>query len=363
MSWLQKLMPSRIRTEGGGKKNVPEGVWVKCTKCQSVLYQPELERNLEVCPKCNFHMPIRARERLLKLLDVESTTELDESLSPIDVLKFKDSKTYKSRISQAQKSVGERDALITMTGMLEGQSVVACAFEFKYMGGSMGAVVGEKFKRAAHYALEKRIPLICFSATGGARMQEALFSLMQMAKTSAALARLAEEGLPYISVLTHPTTGGVSASLGMLGDINIGEPGALIGFAGPRVIEQIVREKLPEGFQRSEFLLEHGAIDMIVDRRELRSTIASLLSILTDNTPQSRIGMDNDEGGDAAPETTSSDEPRPDPAPRKLRPASKTDEQPEPPVVSDAARPRGEKLPVPAADSEDKPATDDKKDS
>lgn len=295
MSWLQKLMPSRIRTEGGGKKNVPEGIWVKCNQCQSVLYKPELERNLEVCPKCTHHMPIRARDRLTRFLDVESTEELNAGMSSVDVLKFKDSKTYKSRLSQAQKATGEKDALITMTGTLEGKPVVACAFEFRFMGGSMGAVVGEKFTRAAHHALAHRIPLICFSATGGARMQEALLSLMQMAKTSAALARMAEQGIPYISVLTHPTTGGVSASLGMLGDINIGEPKALIGFAGPRVIEQIVRETLPEGFQTSEFLLEHGAIDLILDRREMRSRVAALLSILTNTPRQSRLEASSEE--------------------------------------------------------------------
>ncbi len=295
MSWLQKLMPSRIRTEGGGKKNVPEGIWVKCNQCQSVLYKPELERNLEVCPKCNHHMPIRARDRLTRFLDVESTEELNPGMTSVDVLKFKDSKSYKSRLSQAQKATGEKDALITMTGTLEGKPVVACAFEFRFMGGSMGAVVGEKFTRAAHHALTHHIPLICFSATGGARMQEALLSLMQMAKTSAALAKMAEQGIPYISVLTHPTTGGVSASLGMLGDINIGEPKALIGFAGPRVIKQIVRETLPEGFQTSEFLLEHGAIDMILDRREMRSRLAALLCILSNTPRQSRLEANSEE--------------------------------------------------------------------
>ena len=280
MSWLQKIMPSRIRTEGGNKRQVPEGLWGKCARCQAVLYRPELERNLEVCPKCDHHMYIGARSRLNAFLDEGSGREIAGGLEPVDVLKFKDSKTYKSRIAQAQKNTGERDALVAMHGKLKGEGIVAAAFEFHYMGGSMGSVVGERFKRAADVSLKKRYPLVCFSATGGARMQEALFSLMQMAKTSAVLARLAEAGIPYISVLTHPTTGGVSASLGMLGDINIAEPNALIGFAGPRVIEQTVREKLPEGFQRSEFLLDHGAVDLIVDRREMRQTVASLLDLL-----------------------------------------------------------------------------------
>lgn len=280
MSWLQKIMPSRIRTEGGNKKAVPEGLWGQCKKCQAVLYRPELERNLEVCPKCDFHMAITARKRLEYFLDEDSGSEIGADLQPVDALKFKDIKSYKSRIAQAQKATGENDALVAMEGRLQGDAIVACAFEFRFMGGSMGSVVGARFKRAADRSLEKQIPLVCFSATGGARMQEALFSLMQMAKTSASLARLAEAGIPYISVLTHPTTGGVSASLGMLGDINIGEPGALIGFAGPRVIEQTVREKLPPGFQTSEFLLEHGAIDMIVDRREMRNEISGLLALL-----------------------------------------------------------------------------------
>ena len=273
-------MPSRIRTEGSSKKNVPEGLWSKCSRCQAVLYRPEMERNLEVCPKCNNHMLIPARRRLEALLDDQSWHELGGNLEPVDMLRFKDSKTYKTRIAAAQKATGEKDALVALHGKLNGRPVVACAFVFKYMGGSMGSVVGERFKRAAEHALEHRCPLICFSASGGARMQEALFSLMQMAKTSAALARLAKAGVPYISVLTHPTTGGVSASLAMLGDINIGEPEALIGFAGPRVIEQTVRETLPEGFQRSEFLLEHGTLDMIVDRREMHDKLAQVLDLL-----------------------------------------------------------------------------------
>ncbi|MBT8051255.1 MAG: acetyl-CoA carboxylase, carboxyltransferase subunit beta [Gammaproteobacteria bacterium] len=281
MSWLQKLMPSRIRTEGGSKRTVPEGLWTKCDSCTSVLYRPELERNLSVCPKCGTHMAVTARDRLEQFLDPEGKQEIAAGLEPADPLKFRDSKRYRDRVVTAQRATGEKDALVAMTGTLSGRKVVACAFEFRFMGGSMGSVVGEKFARAGQESLRLRAPLICFSATGGARMQEGLLSLMQMAKTSAVLARLAEEGIPYMSVLTHPTTGGVSASLGMLGDVNIAEPGALIGFAGPRVIEQTVREKLPEGFQRSEFLLEKGAIDMIVDRREMRDEISSLLDILT----------------------------------------------------------------------------------
>jgi acetyl-CoA carboxylase carboxyl transferase subunit beta len=280
MSWLSKLMPSRIRTQGGNKRNVPEGLWVKCERCAAALYQPELERNLKVCPKCGFHMPIGARERLRGFFDEGELTEIGADLEPVDALKFKDSKKYRDRIVASQRDTGEKDALVAMRGALKGRPAVACAFEFAFMGGSMGSVVGERFALAAEHALEHRLPLVCFSATGGARMQEGLLSLMQMAKTSAAIARLREAGLPFVSVLTHPTTGGVSASLGMLGDVNIGEPEALIGFAGPRVIEQTVRETLPKGFQRSEFLLEHGAIDLIVDRREQREKIAALLALL-----------------------------------------------------------------------------------
>ncbi len=281
MSWFQKLMPSRIRTEGGSKRTVPEGLWTKCGDCAAVLYRPELERNLFVCPKCSSHMPVTARLRLEQFLDPGEKREIAGRLEPTDPLKFRDSKKYRDRISAAQKKTGEKDALVALAGQLDGMDIVACAFEFAYMGGSMGSVVGEKFSRAGQESLRTRAPLVCFSATGGARMQEGLLSLMQMAKTSAVLGRLADEGIPYVSVLTHPTTGGVSASLGMLGDINIAEPGALIGFAGPRVIEQTVREKLPEGFQRSEFLLEKGAIDMILDRRELRDTISAMLSLMT----------------------------------------------------------------------------------
>ena len=287
MSWLKKLMPSRIRTDKtrsetgpGRKRSVPEGLWEKCDRCGAVLYRPELEENLEVCPKCSFHMPIRARARLAALLDGGRGEEIGAELGPTDVLKFKDQKRYAERIKAAQKSTGERDALIAMQGELKGQPIVACSFDFAFMGGSMGSVVGERFARAAEAAVRARCPFVCFSASGGARMQESLFSLMQMAKTSAALGRLRAAGLPYISVMTHPTTGGVSASFAMLGDINIAEPEALIGFAGPRVIEQTVRETLPEGFQRSEFLLDHGAIDQICDRRELRDRIAELLAMM-----------------------------------------------------------------------------------
>ena len=283
MSWLKKLMPSGIRTDSAAankRRSVPEGLWEKCDRCGAVLYRPELEENLEVCPKCNFHMAIRARARLKSLFDAGSMQEIAAELGPTDVLKFKDQKKYGERIKAAQKSTGERDALIAMRGTLKQRPLVACSFDFAYMGGSMGSVVGERFARAAETALEIGCPMVCFSATGGARMQESLFSLMQMAKTAAALGRLRAAGLPYISVMTHPTTGGVSASLAMLGDINLAEPEALIGFAGPRVIEQTVRETLPEGFQRSEFLLEHGAVDQICDRREMRERIAQLLALL-----------------------------------------------------------------------------------
>lgn len=281
MSWFEKLLPTRIRTDGNKKKNVPEGLWTKCATCNAILYKVELERNLEVCPKCGFHMRIGARLRLDTFLDAEPREEIGGELEPVDVLKFRDSKKYKDRLVQAQKATAEKDALIVVRGSLKSVPVVACAFEFKFMGGSMGAVVGERFVAAVQASIEHRAPLICFSASGGARMQEALFSLMQMAKTSAALARLRQAGVPYISVMTDPTMGGVSASLAMLGDINVGEPGALIGFAGPRVIQQTVRETLPEGFQKSEFLLEHGAIDLIIDRRNMRDRLAALAAKLT----------------------------------------------------------------------------------
>jgi acetyl-CoA carboxylase carboxyl transferase subunit beta len=280
MSWFEKLMPSRIRTEVASKKGVPEGLWTKCPSCEAVLYRNELERNGDVCPKCDHHMRINARRRLDLFLDAEGRVEIAENLESADPLKFKDSKKYRDRVVSAQKATGEKDALIVMRGTLHNNPVVAAAFEFSFMGGSMGSVVGERFVRAVNAALENNCPLICFATSGGARMQESLFSLMQMAKTSAALNRLSKRGLPFISVLTDPTMGGVSASFAMLGDLNVAEPNALIGFAGPRVIEQTVREKLPEGFQRSEFLLEKGAIDMIVDRREMRDRLSNVLMML-----------------------------------------------------------------------------------
>ena len=280
MSWLSKLMPARIRTEGSAKRNVPEGLWEKCPACSAVLYGPEIERNLRVCPKCNHHMAITARKRLEGLFDPGSFSEIDNNLAPFDALKFRDSKRYRDRLIQSQRATGEKDALISGRGLLKGRVLVAASFEFAFMGGSMGSEVGERFTRAAERALDERAPLVSFTATGGARMQEGLFSLMQMAKTAAALGRMRRAGVPFVSVLTHPTTGGVSASLGMLGDLNIAEPQALIGFAGPRVIEQTVRETLPEGFQRSEFLLDKGALDAIIDRRELRDRLAAMLSIL-----------------------------------------------------------------------------------
>ncbi len=280
MNWFDKLLPSVIRTEGRAKKAVPEGLWSKCPGCGAILYRTEVEHNMDVCPKCGHHNRIAARRRLDLFLDKEPREEIGAELQAQDPLKFKDSKKYKDRLAQAQKATGEKDALIVMEGRLKEMPLVAAAFEFRFMGGSMGSVVGERFVRGANRALEKRIPYVCFSASGGARMQESLFSLFQMAKTSAVLKRMAQQGVPFVSVLTDPTMGGVSASLAMLGDVNIAEPGALIGFAGPRVIEQTVREKLPEGFQRSEFLLEHGAIDMIVPRNELRDRIHNLLSIL-----------------------------------------------------------------------------------
>jgi acetyl-CoA carboxylase carboxyl transferase subunit beta len=277
MSWFDKIIPSRISTEKR-TRSVPEGVWIKCPKCDAQLYRNELERNLQVCPKCDHHLRIGARQRLEFFLDPDSQKELSSQLEPEDPLRFRDSKRYRDRIIQAQKKTGEKDALVSVSGTLLGRPVVVCAFEFGFMGGSMGSVVGERFARAAHHAAENRMPLISFAASGGARMQEALFSLLQMAKTSAALAYLGQKRVPYVSVLTDPTTGGVSASLAMLGDVNIAEPNALIGFAGPRVIQQTVGQELPEGFQRSEFLLDHGAIDLIMDRREMRHQIADLLA-------------------------------------------------------------------------------------
>lgn len=286
MNWFQKLMPSRIRTQGNKTRKVPDGLWTKCDACDSVLYQPELERSLWVCPKCSHHMALSGRARLKAFLDPEHQVEIGAEISPLDPLKFKDSRRYKERLSTTQKETGEKDALVALQGRLEGRPIVAVAFDFRFMGGSMGSVVGERFVRAVHCCLEQRIPLVCFSASGGARMQEGLLSLLQMSKTAAALAKLSDAGIPYISVLTDPTMGGVSASLAMLGDIHLAEPNALIGFAGPRVIEQTVRETLPEGFQRAEFLIEKGALDQIVDRREMRSRIRQLLDLLSPrNTP------------------------------------------------------------------------------
>ncbi len=280
MSWFEKILPS-IRTSGGGdKKNVPEGIWAKCDSCDAIIYRAELERNQDVCTKCNHHMRQSARKRLDQFLDTEGRTEIAAGLEAEDILKFKDDKKYRDRLNSAQKNTGEKDALVVMKGSVNGLEIVASAFDFNFMGGSMGSVVGEKFIRAVNASLDSNIPVVCFTASGGARMQEALISLFQMAKTSAALTRLSKRGLPFISVLTDPTMGGVSASFAMLGDVHIAEPNALIGFAGPRVIEQTVREQLPEGFQRSEFLLEHGAIDMIVDRRHLRQKISSLCAKL-----------------------------------------------------------------------------------
>ncbi len=281
MSWLNKLLPSRIRKLDGDRRSVPEGRWTKCEHCAAVLYQPDLERNIYVCPKCSHHMRISARARLLAFLDDnEAPEEIGADLAPMDVLKFKDRKRYRERLQQAQHATGEKDALIALAGRLHGIPVVACSFEFDFMGGSMGGVVGEKFVRSARQAEQRGTPLICFCASGGARMQEGLSSLMQMVKTTASIVHLKDRGLPYFVVLQHPTMGGVSASLASLGDVIIAEPGALVGFAGPRVIKQTVRESLPEGFQRSESLLEHGGIDMIVDRRQMRERLASLVALL-----------------------------------------------------------------------------------
>src|ERR1700752_1128117 len=279
MSWFEKIMPSRIKTERR-TRSVPEGLWIKCPACDAVLYRAELERNLYVCPKCSHHMRIRARERLERFLDQGTIGEIGANIAPEDPLKFRDSKRYRDRLTQAQKATGESDAVVVLEGALPGLPVVAAAFEFQFLGGSMGSVVGERFKRGVDHCIEHRKPFVCFTASGGARMQEALHSLMQVPKTAVSLSRLAQAHLPFISVMTDPTTGGVSASLAMLGDLNIAEPRALIGFTGPRVIQQTMRETLPEGFQRSEFQLEHGALDMIVDRRDMRDRIAALLRLL-----------------------------------------------------------------------------------
>jgi acetyl-CoA carboxylase carboxyl transferase subunit beta len=281
MSWLEKLLPPKIQqTDPSERRSVPEGLWIKCPACETVLYKTDLEQNLNVCPKCSHHHRIGARARLDAFLDPEGRYEIGQEVIPVDALKFKDSKKYPDRLKDALESTGETDALIVVGGAVMSVPLVAACFEFDFMGGSMGSVVGERFVRGVETAIEQKVPFVCFTATGGARMQEGLLSLMQMAKTNAALTRLAKAKLPYISVLTDPTMGGVSASFAFVGDVVIAEPKALIGFAGPRVIENTVREKLPEGFQRSEFLLQKGALDMIVDRRELRKTVAHLLALL-----------------------------------------------------------------------------------
>ena len=286
MSWLQKLLPPKInRTGTGTKKNVPEGLWSKCPSCAAVLYATDLEKNANVCPKCGYHNRISARERLDLLLDPEGRFEIGVEVTPVDSLKFKDDKRYPDRLEEAERTTGETDALIVMQGAIKSVAVVAAAFEFEFMGGSMGSAVGERFVRGVHACLDQSLPLVCVTATGGARMQEGLFSLMQMAKTTAALTLLAAHKLPFVSVLTDPTMGGVSASFAMIGDVIIAEPRALIGFAGPRVIEQTVREKLPEGFQRAEFLLEKGAVDMIVDRRQMRDRLANVITLLQRQAP------------------------------------------------------------------------------
>lgn len=281
MSWFQKIMPPKIKNRGERENAMPEGLWAKCPECQSILYRKELERNSQVCPKCDHHMRIGARQRLDFLLDAEPREEIGAGVIPNDPLRFRDSKKYRDRLSAAQKSTGEKDALVVLQGRLHGYDLVASAFDFNFMGGSMGSVVGERFVRAVDRAIEHRMPLVNFSASGGARMQEGLYSLMQMSKTSAALARLDDHKVPFISVLTDPTMGGVSASLAMLGDVIVAEPKALIGFAGPRVIQQTVQETLPEGFQEAEFLRNHGVVDTIVDRRELRDSLAQLLAGMT----------------------------------------------------------------------------------
>jgi len=282
MSWIDKILPSGVRKDEAEQKrvNVPEGLWKKCIKCDAVLYWPDLDRNLEVCPKCDHHMRVGDRRRLDIFLDEDGRQELFSDIEPIDRLKFKDKRKYRDRLTAAQKSTGERDALIAMQGRLHGLDLVTVAFEFNFHGGSMGYAVGEKFTRSATHALNNGLPLVCFAASGGARMQEALISLMQMAKTSAVLERLKLSGLPFISVMTDPIYGGVSASLALLGDVNVAEPDARAGFAGPNILEQTIRQKLPKGFQRSEFLLEHGAIDMIVHRADMRDTLGRILSKL-----------------------------------------------------------------------------------
>jgi len=296
MSWIDKILPAGVRRESGSSRSssVPEGLWTKCVKCDAMLYRPEVERNLDVCPKCDHHMRIGARRRLAIFLDADGGEEILAGIEPVDRLKFKDKKRYRDRLAAAQKETGEKDALVAMRGSLYGQPLITVAFEFNFHGGSMGFAVGEKFTRAAQIALAERIPLVCFSASGGARMQEALISLMQMAKTSAVIERLKLAGVPYVSVLTDPIYGGVSASLALLGDVNIAEPDARAGFAGPNIIEQTIRQKLPKGFQRSEFLLEHGAIDMIVHRADMRDTVARLLAKLC------HLPMPDEQPGDSS---------------------------------------------------------------
>jgi acetyl-CoA carboxylase carboxyl transferase subunit beta len=300
-NWFDKIVPSLARTESK-RASVPEGLWKKCPKCEAVLYLPDLEKNLSVCTKCDHHMRMPARKRLEAFLDADSFSEIGAEIEPIDHLKFKDSKKYKDRLTAAQKATGEKDALIAMRGDMKGLPIVAVAFDFRFMGGSMGSVVGERFVQAANVSIKENIPLICFSASGGARMQEALISLFQMAKTSAVLERMRLLGIPYISVLTDPVYGGVSASLSMLGDLNVAEPNALIGFAGPRVIEQTVREKLPEDFQRAEFLLEHGQVDMIISRLELRDRLYSILSMMVEQFKVPEVVAEEVEEQDAEPE-------------------------------------------------------------
>jgi acetyl-CoA carboxylase carboxyl transferase subunit beta len=314
MSWIDRILPSGVRSEESekGSSSVPEGLWKKCVKCEAVLYRPDVERNDDVCPKCDHHMRIGARQRLDSFLDDDADREeILSDIEPVDRLKFKDKKRYRDRLSAAQKSTNEKDALVAMRGALRGLPIVAVAFEFKFHGGSMGYAVGEKFTRAAQLALQERIPLVCFAASGGARMQEALISLMQMAKTSAVIERMKLEGVPYISVMTDPIYGGVSASLALLGDVNIAEPDARAGFAGPNIIEQTIRQKLPKGFQRSEFLLEHGAIDMIVHRTLMRDTIAGLLSKMTNQalTPVEEMSpLPGEEGFDKVDEVAAAPE-------------------------------------------------------
>ncbi|MCB1916082.1 MAG: acetyl-CoA carboxylase carboxyltransferase subunit beta [Rhodocyclaceae bacterium] len=281
MSWLKKLLPPKINREASSRKSIPEGLWSKCEACEAVLYRSDLDANCSVCPKCGHHQRIRARARLDVLLDPDGRSEIGDSVVPMDPLKFRDSRKYPDRLSSAAADTGEADAMVVMQGSIRSMPVVVACFEFDFLGGSMGSVVGERFVRGVEAALQQKLPFICFTATGGARMQEGLFSLMQMAKTTAAITRLAAHRLPFITVLTDPTMGGVSASFAFMGDVVLAEPGALIGFAGPRVIEQTVRETLPEGFQRSEFLLEKGAIDMIVDRRELPERLVALITLLS----------------------------------------------------------------------------------